>query len=202
MRDNNPLLFLPLFLHYQHKLKRLWLAICILVSNPKCFDKEIRGGKHIGLSNTRPGSSGFAESIGERHYLPTHAQNSLNGNHGFIQEWMGVPIKQVWGTTRCVKSDKGGQNCKICLNLLFFFILSCHLTKPETFGTICHHLEPYGTIHFHSLPFITICQYLLPFGTIIYQSVPFWLAGYHFGWKDTIWHHWVSLSTIGYHSNC
>ena len=45
-------------------------------------------------------------------------------------------IKQVRGTTRCVKSDNRGQNCKICLNLIFSFISSSHVTKPQTFGTI------------------------------------------------------------------
>ena len=55
--------------------------------------------------------------------------------------------KQVRGTTRCVKSDKEGQNCKICLNLLFSFISSRHSTKPKTFGTICHHLVPFVIIY-------------------------------------------------------
>ena len=40
--------------------------------------------------------------------------------------------KQVRGTTKCINSDKGGQNCKISLNLLICFVSSCHLTKPQT----------------------------------------------------------------------
>ena len=48
---------------------------------------------------------------------------------------VGGGLKQVQGTTRCVNSDKGGENCKVRLYLLICFVSSCHLTKPQTFGT-------------------------------------------------------------------
>ena len=97
--------------------------------------------------------------------------------------------KQVRGTTRCVNSDRGGQNCKICLNLLFYFITSQHLTKPRTIGTICHHLVPFVTIWYHLVPFGTICYHLLPFITIGYHSVPLYSIWYHFGWQGTMGYH-------------
>ena len=52
-------------------------------------------------------------------------------------------------TTRSINSDNGGQNYKISLNLLYSFISSRHLTRPQTFGTICQHLIPFGTIQYH-----------------------------------------------------
>ena len=70
--------------------------------------------------------------------------------------WNSSLLQQVRGTTRCVKSDKGGKNCKICLNLLFSLFSSRHLTKPQTFGTICHNLVPFGTILVGRVPLETI----------------------------------------------
>ena len=74
--------------------------------------------------------------------------------------------EQVRGTTRCVRSDKGGTELKICLNLLFSLISSRHLTKPQTFGTICHHLLPYVTIQYHYILIGTILVSRVPLDTI------------------------------------
>ena len=57
--------------------------------------------------------------------------------------------KQVRGTTKCINSDKGGQNCKISLNSLFYFISSHHLTKTQV--DIWYHLSSLGTIIYISL---------------------------------------------------
>ena len=76
--------------------------------------------------------------------------------------WSELLSEQVQCTTRCVNSDKGGQNCKISLNFHFLFILSRHLTKPRTFGTIV-------TIWYQLSQFRTIWYHLVQFGTIRYH---------------------------------
>ena len=81
--------------------------------------------------------------------------------------------KQVQGTTRCVNSDKGGQNSKSSLYLLICFISSRHLTKPQTYGTIHQLLVPFINFWCHSSTFGTIHCYNQ------YHSIPFCADGCH-----------------------
>ena len=107
--------------------------------------------------------------------------------------------KQVRGTTRCVNSDRGGQNCKICLNALFSFISSHHLTKPQTFCPNCLHFIPLGSIRCHLQPLGNILYYFGCQGTIGYHLAPLGTIEYHWVPFGIMWYYLVPLGTIWYH---
>ena len=82
-----------------------------------------------------------------------------------LKKKLRVLKEQVRGTTRCVNSDRGEQNCKIGLNFLFSFISSRHNQTRDNW----YHLSPYGTIRYHLVPFSTIRYHSASFGIIWYH---------------------------------